>query len=53
VVEDGVSGVFGAQKAGMNVIGFGTAVRGLADYTSDSVEEVRTLLFNLLKSHNL
>ncbi len=49
VVEDGIGGVLGAQKAGMKVIGFGRAVETIADLSVHSMDEVKQVIGHFLE----
>ena len=49
VVEDGIGGVMGAQKAGMKVIGFGKAVEKIADISTHNMGEVKRVIEELLE----
>ncbi|MBR9681751.1 MAG: HAD family phosphatase [Candidatus Altiarchaeota archaeon] len=49
VIEDGISGVFGAQKAEMKVIGFGKAVENIADFSTHNMQEVGKIVKGLLR----
>lgn len=48
VIEDGLKGVFAAQKAEMKVIGLGPTVKKIADYSANNMKKVREILWKFL-----
>jgi len=48
VIEDGESGIIGGKQAGMKTIGFGKDMNGKGDYSADSMDEVKEILFKII-----
>ncbi|MBR9689370.1 MAG: HAD family phosphatase [Candidatus Altiarchaeota archaeon] len=47
VIEDGVSGIEGAKKAGMISVGFGSDVKSIGDFSANTMNGVRCILKEL------